>query len=74
MDPVTILLWIAVVFSIVIWVLLTLVLIRLLRILTAVDRIMSYVDHVREIIQIWENWPIELGKKLLSKVIDYFSK
>jgi hypothetical protein len=74
MDPVTILLWIAVVFSVIIGTLLVFVLIRLLRILTALDRILTYVDHVRDLMQMWETWPIEIGKRILGFVIDWFAK
>lgn len=74
MDPVTILLWIAVVFSIIIGTLLVLILIRLLRILTALDRVISYIDHIRDLMQMWEAWPMEIGKKILGFVIDWFAK
>ena len=72
MEPISILIWVSIVFIIIIGILLTVILVRLVRILTTIDRILEYIGHIRDLIQMWETWPIELAKKFLSKLIDYF--
>lgn len=69
MEPITILIYIAIVFSVIIGTLLSLVLFRLLRILTKADHVLDYIDHVRNLLERWEQLPFRLLQSLFEKFV-----
>ncbi|MFA6091031.1 MAG: hypothetical protein WC774_04640 [Candidatus Gracilibacteria bacterium] len=66
MDTRLILDIIFIVFSIIIGTLLSAVLYRVLIILRRVEKTLEYIDHIREILEMWERIPFDLLKKLTS--------
>lgn len=66
MDTKLILDIVLIVFSVIVGTLLSLVLYRIFVILGRVERALEYIDHVRDILQMWERIPFELLKKLTS--------
>ncbi len=70
MDTTLILNIIFIVFSIIIGTLLSLVLYRAYIILGRVEKTLEYVDHIREMIAMWEQIPFEIIKKIAG----FFSK
>ncbi len=57
---------ILIIFSTVIGTLLALVLHRVYMILGRVENTLDYIDHVREIVEMWERIPLELLKKFMN--------
>ncbi|NCP76568.1 hypothetical protein GW819_00430 [Candidatus Gracilibacteria bacterium] len=53
-------------FSVIVGTLLSLVLYRAFIILGRVEKTMEFIDHVREMLEMWERIPFELLKKLTS--------
>ena len=70
MDTKLILDIIFIVFSVIIGTLLSLVLYRAYIILGRVEKAVEFVDHIREMLEMWERIPFEL----LKKVSGYFTK
>ena len=66
MDTGLILDIIFIVFSIVIGTLLSVVLYRVFIILGRVEKTLEYIDHIRNILEMWERIPFDLLKKLTS--------
>lgn len=66
MDTKLILDIVLIVFSVIVGSLLSLVLYRLFVILGRVERTLEYIDHIREVLQMWERIPFELLKKFTS--------
>ncbi|HBB27088.1 TPA: hypothetical protein DCZ36_01150 [Candidatus Gracilibacteria bacterium] len=66
MDTQLILDIVLIVFSIIVGTLLSLVLFRLYIILGRVEKTMEFIDHIREMLEMWERIPFELLKKLTS--------
>ena len=67
MEPITLLIYVAIIFIIVVGTLLSLVLFRLLGILTKTDHVFGYIDHVRGLLESWEQIPIKLLQKIFGK-------
>lgn len=70
MEPSLLLTYILIVFSLIIGTLLSIVLCRLARILEKVEETVNYIDHVRGLLETWEQIPFNL----IRKVISYLSK
>lgn len=66
MDTKLILDIILIVFSTIVGTLLSLVLYRLYIILGRVEKTIEFIDHIREMLEMWERIPFELLKKLTS--------
>jgi len=66
MDTRLILDIIFIVFSIIIGTLLSAVLYRVFIILGRVEKTLEYIDHIREILEMWERIPFDLLKKLTN--------
>ncbi len=66
MDTRLILDIIFIIFSIVIGTLLSAVLYRVFIILGRVEKTLEYIDHMREILEMWERIPFDILKKLTS--------
>lgn len=66
MDTQLILDIVLITFSIIVGTLLSLVLYRLYIILGRVEKTMEFIDHIREMLEMWERIPFELLKKLTS--------
>ncbi|MDD5198096.1 MAG: hypothetical protein PHN60_04540 [Candidatus Gracilibacteria bacterium] len=66
MDTKLILDIVLITFSIIVGTLLSLVLYRLYIILGRVEKTMEFVDHIREMLEMWERIPFELLKKLTN--------
>lgn len=66
MDTALILDIVLITFSVIVGTLLSLVLYRLYIILGRVEKTMEFIDHIREMLEMWERIPFELLKKLTS--------
>jgi len=66
MDTKLILDIVLITFSVIVGTLLSLVLYRAFIILGRVEKAMEFIDHVREMLEMWERIPFELLKKLTS--------
>lgn len=66
MDTKLILDIILIVFSTIVGTLLSLVLYRLYIILGRVEKTIEFIDHIREMLEMWERIPFEILKKLTS--------
>lgn len=66
MDTRLILDFILIFFSVVIGTLLSLVLYRLFLILGKIERTLEFIDHIREMLEMWERIPFEILKKITS--------
>ncbi|MDD5377242.1 MAG: hypothetical protein PHH16_03935 [Candidatus Gracilibacteria bacterium] len=66
MDTKLILDIILITFSLIIGTLLSLVLFRLYIILGRIEKTMEFIDHIREILEMWERIPFEILKKLTN--------
>lgn len=66
MEPSTILTYIFIVFSLIIGPLIIVLLYKAIQIVSRVEEIMAYIDHVRELIEMWEQLPLEFLKKFMN--------
>lgn len=66
MDTQLILDIVLITFSIIVGTLLSLVLYRTYIILGRVEKTMEFIDHIREMLEMWERIPFELLKKLTN--------
>lgn len=66
MDTQLILDIVLIAFSIIVGTLLSLVLFRLYIILGRVEKTMEFIDHIREMLEMWERIPFEILKKLTN--------
>lgn len=66
MDTRLILDFILIFFSVVIGTLLSLVLYRMFLILGKIERTLEFIDHIREMLEMWERIPFEILKKITS--------
>jgi len=66
MDTKLILDIVLITFSVIVGTLLSLVLYRLFIILGRVEKTMEFIDHIREMLEMWERIPFEILKKLTS--------
>lgn len=67
MEPITLLIYISTIVIAALWIVLTLVLINVLKILKKVNRILDYIDHVRWLLETWEQLPVKFLTKLSKK-------
>lgn len=68
MEPVTILIYVSIVFICILWTFLSIILYRIVRILNKIDRIFSYIEHVRDLFESWEQIPIRFFKWILDRI------
>lgn len=66
MEPTIILVYILIVFALIIGPLLVIVLYKAIRILSKMEEVISYIDHVRELIEMWEQIPFTFLKKIMN--------
>jgi hypothetical protein len=66
MDTKLILDIVLITFSVIVGILLSLVLYRAFIILGKVEKIMEFIDQIREMLEMWERIPFEILKKLTS--------
>ncbi len=66
MEPSLILTYILIVLSLIIGPLIIVLLYKAIQILSKVEEVISYIDHIRELVEMWEQLPLELLKKFMS--------
>lgn len=66
MEPSLILTYILIVLSLIIGPLIIVLLYKAIQIVSKVEEVMSYIDHVRRLVEMWEQLPLELLKKLMN--------
>lgn len=67
MEPINILIYVSTIVIAVVGTLLSISLYRIAKILTKVDKITDYIEHVKWIIETWEQLPIKFITKLINK-------
>ncbi|MDD2566046.1 MAG: hypothetical protein PHZ26_05285 [Candidatus Gracilibacteria bacterium] len=67
MEPINILIYVSTIVIAVVGTLLSISLYRIAKILTKVDKITDYIEHVKGIIETWEQLPIKFITKLINK-------
>lgn len=70
MEPINILIYLSIFFLVITGPLAILVLFRLARILGRLDRVTEYVDHVRGLLEQWEQLPLKLLEGVFGKFFD----
>lgn len=69
MEPITILIYVSIVFLCILWTFLSIILYRIVRILNKIDRILDYVDHVRDLLESWEKIPVKIIWAIIDKIL-----
>ncbi|EKE30368.1 MAG: hypothetical protein ACD_2C00001G0018 [uncultured bacterium (gcode 4)] len=67
MEPITILIYVSTVVIAALWIFLSMVLYRAYSIMTKVDRIIEYIDHIKDTLRSWEAIPTKFIAKMLKK-------
>lgn len=68
MEPITILIYLSIVFVCIIGTLLSIILFRLVRVFNKIDRIITYGEHISDLLESWEQIPIKFFKWILDRV------
>lgn len=67
MEPITILIYVSTIVIAIVWTFLSISLYRISRILTKLDKIMDYADHIRWLLETWESIPVKFLTWILKK-------
>ncbi|EKE27857.1 MAG: hypothetical protein ACD_3C00142G0013 [uncultured bacterium (gcode 4)] len=67
MEPITILIYVSTVVIAAVWTFLSMTLYRAYSIMTKVERIVEYIDHVKNTLMTWEKIPMKFINKMLKK-------
>lgn len=70
MEPTLLLVYILIFFSVIIGPLMIIALYKSIRILSKLEEVIGYIDHIRELLEAWEMIPFNFIKKLMT----YWSK
>ncbi len=66
MEPSFILTYILIALSLIIGPMIIVMLYKMIRILSKIEKTMLFVDHVRDLLETWERLPMELVKKCMN--------
>jgi len=66
MEPSFILTYILIALSLIIGPMVIVMLYKMIRILSKIEKTMLFVDHVRDLLETWERLPLELVKKCMN--------
>ncbi len=66
MEPSFILTYILIALSLIIGPMVIVMLYKMIRILSKIEKTMLFVDHVRDLLETWERLPMELVKKCMN--------